>query len=118
MVVMLISSHPAVLLPLLSGALCVGGCDCAPQSLLERLRASKSMFAALDMQQQLTLARLDQAYHRATPTELEEGWDSTAVYRTVYEECMPAAVRPHHTHTESTEENYDPCCSVSVFVCD
>ena len=71
-----------------------------PSEWLQRLKSGKTMFAALEMRQQLVLARLDQSYHRTRPSTLsaaaarQEGrqWDSTVVYREVHESCLPESM--------------------------
>ena len=89
--------------------------DPLPRKDILALRESKSMYAGLEMQQQLLYAALDQEYHRARPTRVDAaatgsasesspagGWDSTAIHRRVHERCLsPSLPWAEGTHWQS-----------------
>lgn len=56
-----------------------------PAGTIKALRQSKYMYGALELQQQLSYAMLDQRYHRE-PVE-QPDWDSTAVFAALHAEC-------------------------------
>ena len=56
-----------------------------PSGMISSLRESKHMYGALELQQQLLYAMLDQRYH--SEPVADKGWDSTAVFAQLHAEC-------------------------------